>query len=145
MKDYIKRLGPDRRLRQEDRSSIPHQLRNRFSCLAPGLDWTRLFMSLTAGAGTRCMSLLRESPTLWLEEDVHRSSPAVRRPGAMGSPSVGLSHNVVVRRTRETKRPKGKKKVAHGPWTHERTCPCPARGSLSFITNDFPYCSSPLH
>ena len=26
-----------------------------FSCLQPGLDWTRLFMSLTAGAGTRCM------------------------------------------------------------------------------------------
>ena len=25
------------------------------SCLQPGLDWTRLFMSLTAGAGTRCM------------------------------------------------------------------------------------------
>ena len=38
--------------------------KNRFSCLAPGLDWTRLFMSLTAGAGTRCMSLLRDSPTL---------------------------------------------------------------------------------
>jgi hypothetical protein len=34
------------------------------SCLKPGLDWTRLFMSLTAGAGTRCMSLLRDSPTL---------------------------------------------------------------------------------
>ena len=31
----------------------------------PGLDWTRLFMSLTAGAGTRCMSLLPQSPTLW--------------------------------------------------------------------------------
>ena len=37
---------------------------NRFSCLKPGLDWTRLFMSLTAGAGTRCMSLLPDSPTL---------------------------------------------------------------------------------
>ena len=36
----------------------------RFSCLTPGLDWTRLFMSLTAGAGTRCMSLLPDSPTL---------------------------------------------------------------------------------
>jgi len=36
----------------------------RFSCLKPGLDWTRLFISLTAGAGTRCMSLLRDSPTL---------------------------------------------------------------------------------
>ena len=33
-----------------------------FSCLQPGLDWTRLFMSLTAGAGTRCMSLLPTSP-----------------------------------------------------------------------------------
>ena len=37
---------------------------NRFSCLKPGLDWTRLFMSLTAGAGTRCMSLLPDSPSL---------------------------------------------------------------------------------
>ena len=34
------------------------------SCLTPGLDWTRLFMSLTAGAGTRCMSLLSSSPSL---------------------------------------------------------------------------------
>ena len=31
---------------------------NRFSCLKPGLDWTRLFMSLTAGAGTRCSRVL---------------------------------------------------------------------------------------
>ena len=31
--------------------------------LTPGLDNTRLFMSLTAGAGTRCMSLL--SSSLW--------------------------------------------------------------------------------
>ena len=38
---------------------------NRFYCLKPGLDWTRLFMSLTAGAGTRCMSLLPDSPSLW--------------------------------------------------------------------------------
>jgi len=30
----------------------------------PGLDNTRLFMSLTAGAGTRCMSLLSSSPSL---------------------------------------------------------------------------------
>ena len=37
----------------------------RFSCLTPGLDWTRLFMSLTAVAGTRCMSLLPDSPTLF--------------------------------------------------------------------------------
>ena len=34
-------------------------------CL-PGLDVTRLFISLTAGAGTRCMSLLSSSPNLWL-------------------------------------------------------------------------------
>ena len=32
--------------------------------LTPGLDNTRLFMSLTAGAGTRCMSLLSSSPSL---------------------------------------------------------------------------------
>jgi hypothetical protein len=30
----------------------------------PGLDNTRLFMSFTAGAGTRCMSLLSSSPIL---------------------------------------------------------------------------------
>ena len=32
--------------------------------LTPGLDNTRLFLSLTAGAGTRCMSLLSSSPNL---------------------------------------------------------------------------------
>ena len=32
----------------------------------PGLDNTRLFMRLTAGAGTRCMSLLSSSPNLTL-------------------------------------------------------------------------------
>ena len=32
--------------------------------LTPGLDNTRLFISLTAGAGTRCMSLLSSSPSL---------------------------------------------------------------------------------
>merc|ERR1711879_735421 len=36
--------------------------RKAISHLQPGLDWTRLFMSLTAGAGTRCMSLLLTSP-----------------------------------------------------------------------------------
>ena len=41
---------------------------NRFYCLKPGLDWTRLFMSLTAGAGTRCMSLLSSSPNLFFEQ-----------------------------------------------------------------------------
>jgi len=30
----------------------------------PGLDLTRLFMRLTAGAGTRCLSLLSSSPSL---------------------------------------------------------------------------------
>ena len=30
----------------------------------PGLDNTRLYMSLTAGAGTRCMSLLFTPPSL---------------------------------------------------------------------------------
>ena len=37
--------------------------------LTPGLDNTRLFMSLTAGAGTRCMSLL-SSPTKEMEEEI---------------------------------------------------------------------------
>ena len=32
--------------------------------LTPGLDNTRLFISLTAGAGTRCMSLLSSPPSL---------------------------------------------------------------------------------
>ena len=50
-----------------------------FSCLQPGLDWTRLFMSLTAGAGTRCMSLLpipipsREVSILWSYLDIRFS------------------------------------------------------------------------
>ena len=34
--------------------------------LTPGLDNTRLFMSLTAGAGTRFLSLLSSSPNLFL-------------------------------------------------------------------------------
>ena len=52
-----------------------------FSCLQPGLDWTRLFMSLTAGAGTRCMSLLPTSPNhrplgprRWEHEDSWKTS-----------------------------------------------------------------------
>ena len=32
--------------------------------VTPGLDNTRLFIGLTAGAGTRCMSLLSSSPSL---------------------------------------------------------------------------------
>ena len=32
--------------------------------LTPGLDNTRLFISLTAAAGTRCMSLLSSPPSL---------------------------------------------------------------------------------
>jgi len=50
---------------------------NRFSCLEPGLDWTRLFMSLTAGAGTRCTNLLPDSPTLWLERKKSRDASNV--------------------------------------------------------------------
>ena len=34
--------------------------------MTPGLDYTQLFISLTAGAGTRCMSLLSSSPSLVL-------------------------------------------------------------------------------
>ena len=33
--------------------------------MTPGLDYTQLFISLTAGAGTRCMSLLSSSPSLF--------------------------------------------------------------------------------
>ena len=51
---------------------------NRFSCLTPGLDWTRLFMSLTAGAGTRCMSLLPDSPTLGVPEEKLERRPCIR-------------------------------------------------------------------
>ena len=36
-----------------------------YRLLTPGLDNTCLFMSLTAGAGTRCMSLLSPSPNLF--------------------------------------------------------------------------------
>ena len=36
--------------------------------LTPGLDNTCLFMSLTAGAGTRCMSLLSSSPNLFTSD-----------------------------------------------------------------------------
>ena len=43
---------------------IPLMLDGTYPMITPGLDWTRLFMSLTAGAGTRCMSLLPDSPTL---------------------------------------------------------------------------------
>ena len=39
----------------------------------PGLDNTRLFMRLTAGAGTRCMSLLSSSPNLTLPHNISRS------------------------------------------------------------------------
>ena len=36
--------------------------------LRPGLDNTRLFFGLTAGAGTRCMTLLSSSPSLTVNE-----------------------------------------------------------------------------
>jgi hypothetical protein len=39
--------------------------------LTTGLDNTRLFMSLTAGAGTRCMCILSSSPSLY-GRDVRR-------------------------------------------------------------------------
>jgi len=42
--------------------------------LRPGLDNTRLFISLTAGAGTRCMSLLPSSPSLLR---THASGPSL--------------------------------------------------------------------
>ena len=46
--------------------------------LTPGLDWTRLFLSLTAGAGTRCMSLLPTSPHLLSTQHQTFSSTANR-------------------------------------------------------------------
>lgn len=46
--------------------------------LTPGLDNTRLFMSLTAGAGTRCMSLLSSSPSLVSLPLPLRLSPVVK-------------------------------------------------------------------
>jgi len=55
----------------------------RFSCLTPGLDWTRLFMSLTAGAGTRCMSLLPDSPTLYLGRKGKDHAKEGRKQGKM--------------------------------------------------------------
>ena len=41
------------------------KMRMTYRLLTPGLDNTCLFMSLTAGAGTRCMSLLSSSPNLY--------------------------------------------------------------------------------
>ena len=58
------RLKEKLRVQQARAESTFNGWLGRFSCLTPGLDWTRLFMSLTAGAGTRCMSLLPDSPTL---------------------------------------------------------------------------------
>ena len=58
------------------------------SCLTPGLDWTRLFMSLTAGAGTRCMSLLPQSPTLWLDRK-RKKTPSAHA-SSFGGVSVSL-------------------------------------------------------
>ena len=54
---------------------IPLMLDGTYPMITPGLDWTRLFMSLTAGAGTRCMSLLPDSPILW--KKTTSSLPAV--------------------------------------------------------------------
>jgi hypothetical protein len=71
----VSRLLVDDMLSRETHEDIESRPTNRettfgflelFCCLTPGLDWTRLFMSLTAGAGTRCMSLLPTSPILCL-------------------------------------------------------------------------------
>ena len=42
---------------------VPYGIVKASTLLRPGLDNTRLFMSFTAGAGTRCMSLLSSSPS----------------------------------------------------------------------------------
>ena len=44
------------------------KMRMTYRLLTPGLDNTCLFMSLTAGAGTRCMSLLSSSPNLFTSD-----------------------------------------------------------------------------
>ena len=45
-----------------------HTAGGSYRLLTPGLDNTCLFMSLTAGAGTRCMSLLSSSPNLFTSD-----------------------------------------------------------------------------
>ena len=47
--------------------------------LTPGLDNTRLFISLTAGAGTRCMSLLSSPPSLWALQQMNDRNPLPKR------------------------------------------------------------------
>ena len=76
-------------------------------------------MSLTAGAGTRCMSLLPESPTLSLEEedeDVHRFSPAVRR----DPPLLSFLFFVV-----SLMRKRKEKKRSGGSLNEKTRCPVP--------------------
>jgi hypothetical protein len=53
-------------LRLQNRPLVPANTTRQedISLLTPGLDNTRLFISLTAGAGTRCMSLLSSPPSL---------------------------------------------------------------------------------
>ena len=55
---------PGNRIQSYDRKFI-HTIESgeASTLLTPGLDNTRLFMSFTAGAGTRCMSLLSSSPS----------------------------------------------------------------------------------
>jgi len=55
------RLGANKTKKQNEKDTL---------LLAPGLDNTRLFISLSAGAGTRCMSLSFSSPNLsfWFGE-----------------------------------------------------------------------------
>ena len=55
----------DQRIDQEMREKRGNQRWNQpRHFFIPGLDNTRLFMSFTAGAGTRCMTLLSSSPIL---------------------------------------------------------------------------------
>ena len=47
---------------------MENEIKGSYRLLTPGLDNTCLFMSLTAGAGTRCMSLLSSSPNLFTSD-----------------------------------------------------------------------------
>jgi hypothetical protein len=77
--------------------------------LTPGLDYTRLFISLTAGAGTRCMSLLSSSPSLLYVLFLFRLGEMKReRPGRHASASFPPEQGR--RRKRRAGRPEGTRK-----------------------------------
>ena len=58
----------DKEERHEVKMPGSERSQESYRLLTPGLDNTCLFMSLTAGAGTRCMSLLSSSPNLFTSD-----------------------------------------------------------------------------